>query len=162
MSAENQYADYYVSGGVLYSGSNYTVNSNGLALQLFPAVGVNVYRNLALNFSIGGLQYTSLNTDGVLGSASHNSNTFSVTFGQQVNIGISKNFTCHSDHHRRHKMHHGAGEPGMELRKMDMPTEDDEDAPKVKKHRKHHKDDDGDDDDDAPKRKKHHNDDDDK
>ncbi|GAB2817007.1 outer membrane beta-barrel protein [Ferruginibacter profundus] len=70
-----------------FTGTNTTVN--GFGINIFPAVGVNVKNGFALNFGFGGIDYGTSKAD-VSGAKSANS--FSLTFGQQVNVGISKNF----------------------------------------------------------------------
>lgn len=67
---------------------NVEVKSNGFNVGLFPAVFVNVNKNFGLNLSFGGLDFTSSK----IKDASNSSNSFNFTFGQSVNIGISKNF----------------------------------------------------------------------
>jgi len=70
-----------------YVGTNSTVN--GFNLNITPAIGVNVINGFALNFGFGGIDYTTSKLDA---SGAKSSNSFSLTFGQQVNVGISKNF----------------------------------------------------------------------
>ena len=67
-----------------------SVNWNGFGASIVPAIAVNVHNGLAINFNIGGLQYTSV---GPKGGSSQN-NGFELTFGQSVGIGIQKNFSC--------------------------------------------------------------------
>jgi hypothetical protein len=115
----------------LYQGGYHTNEGNpatdkhtGIYVGLYPALGINVHHGLALNFSIGGLNYaTDKQQDRV-----YSTNTFNFTFGNQVNVGISKNFNC------GHKMH-SHHEPGDEVhhRKMDKSDDDDDAAPKPKK-----------------------------
>ena len=62
--------------------------STGFQLGLTPAIGINVYKGLALNFSFGSLNYA---TEKVKGTSIKNSG-FGLNFGSQANIGISKNF----------------------------------------------------------------------
>lgn len=62
--------------------------ATGCNIGLTPAVGVNVKNRFALNFSFGGLGFSTLKVDGAINSSS----AFGLTFGQIVNIGISKNF----------------------------------------------------------------------
>jgi hypothetical protein len=92
---------------------------NGFRLDFAPAVAINVTNGFALNFGFGGLGFASMKADG----ADNSSSDFHLTFGQQFNIGISKNFGCH-------KMH-GNHEPGDEMRHMD--TSDDDDSSSKKK-----------------------------
>lgn len=67
---------------------NVEVKSNGFNVGLFPAVFVNVNKGFGLNVSFGGIDFTSSKFK----DASNSSNAFNFTFGQSVNIGISKNF----------------------------------------------------------------------
>jgi hypothetical protein len=108
--------------------------STGIYAGIYPAIGINVHHGLALNFSVGGINYSSLkytNIDGAGTSPTYATNSFNVTFGHQVNFGISKNFACH---HMGMKHHHMAGEPGDEMHSRKAgKTDDDDDAPKSKK-----------------------------
>lgn len=143
----NQYDLYYNLPAGVYP-QNIVTSGNGFQAQLFPAVGVNIYKGFALNFSFGGINYTSLSPESSFGGG--NSDHFNITLGQQINVGVSKNFTCH--HHYRH-MHHT---PGMELRRLDISDDDDDSLPPPssmhheKKHKENHKSkkEDSDDDDD--------------
>lgn len=62
---------------------------DGFGINLFPAIGVNLKNNFALNFNFGGLGYTTTKNKA---AGSNSSNSFGLTFGQFMNIGISKNF----------------------------------------------------------------------
>jgi hypothetical protein len=127
------------AGGYTTSGGAETINKhNGVALEVYPALGINVGRGVCLNFSVGGVGYStdkysnnsnpSLNTNA--------SNTFDLSFGHQTNIGISKNFNC------GHKMH-SHHEPGDEVhrRKADKMEDEDDAAPKPKKKERNRDDD---------------------
>jgi len=105
---------------------------NGVYVGLYPALGINVGRGLALNFAMGGINYTTDKEDGVV----YATNTFNFTFGHQVNVGISKNFNC------GHKMH-SHHEPGDEVhrRKADKMEDEDDAAPKPKKKERNRDDD---------------------
>lgn len=97
---------------------------NGFYASLFPAVGVNVHNGFALNFGFGGLGFTSMKADVPNAKAA---TSFDLSFGQQFNIGISKNFGGH-------KMH-GHHEPMDDTRHMDT-SDDDDTSSKKKKARK--------------------------
>jgi hypothetical protein len=123
----------------LYQGGYHTNEGNpatdkhtGIYVGLYPALGINVGRAVCLNFSVGGLNYS---TDKQT-NATYSDNTFNLTFGHQMNIGISKNFNC------GHKMH-SHHEPGDEVhhRKMDKSDDDDDSAPKPKKKERNRDDD---------------------
>ena len=72
-----------------YQGSKSgSAKSNGFAVEVFPAVALNVHNGFALNFSFGGISYGTSKVKGASGST----NTFNLNFGQQANFGISKTF----------------------------------------------------------------------
>ncbi|MBA3829638.1 MAG: porin family protein [Taibaiella sp.] len=96
---------------------------NGLYAMVTPAVAIFIPKWFALNFSFGGLGYTSYKVD----QAPNSNGTFAFTFGKTMNIGISRNFGCGMGH----KMH-GHAQPGDDTRHMDT-SDDDDDAPKAKK-----------------------------
>lgn len=89
---------------------------NGFQAMITPAIGVNVHKGWALNFGIGGLGFRSVSFD----KAPTTMNNFMVTFGQQFNVGVSRNIGCHCGTKRGHK------EPGMEHRKMKKSSDDDD------------------------------------
>lgn len=62
---------------------------NGFNVGIIPAVQMNVKNGFALNFGFGGIEYGSSKVDA---PGANSSNSFNLTFGQQVNFGISKNF----------------------------------------------------------------------
>ncbi|MBS1689263.1 MAG: porin family protein [Bacteroidetes bacterium] len=99
------------------------VKYSGFGANLFPAVQVAVGNWFNMDFSFGGLGYSTMkaNTSGANASSS-----FAFTFGQTANIGISKYFGC--GHHM-----HGHHEPGEDTRHMDT-SDDDDDAPKAHNH----------------------------
>jgi hypothetical protein len=92
----------------------------GFAVSITPAVSINVHDGFALNFSVGGIGYSTRTWDikGVKQDIKESS--FAFTWGQQFNIGISKNMCM------KHK-HHGHMEPGMEHRKMKKHHADEDD-----------------------------------
>ena len=95
---------------------------HGFEVGFAPAVQVFVTKGFALNFAFGGVEFNSVG----LKDADYNTTSFDLTFGQQFNIGISKNFGCG---HKAKKGHH---EPMDETRHMDT-ADDEDDAPKKKK-----------------------------
>jgi len=120
---------YYSQLDVAYQGGYHTNEGNpatnkhnGVYVGVYPALGVNVGRSICLNFSIGGLSYT---TD-KYSSASYATNTFNLNFGKQMNFGISKNF---STGHKMHTHH----EPGDEVNHRGADKDDDDATPKSKK-----------------------------
>jgi hypothetical protein len=125
--------DFDYQGGYHTSGGNpATDKHSGVYVGMYPALGINVGRGLCLNFAIGGISYS---TDKVNG-ATYANNTFAFSFGQQANVGISKNFNC------GHKMHSNH-EPGDEVhrRKADKMEDEDDAAPKPKKKERNRDDD---------------------
>lgn len=100
-------------------------NYKGFAAMITPALAINVYKGLCLNFSIGGIGYRMENwtLNSTTPRSSMDNNAFMFTFGQQFNMGISMNFAdCM-------KKHHGGGhmEPGMDTRKMKKHSADEDD-----------------------------------
>jgi hypothetical protein len=119
--------DFQYQGGYTTSGGNEATNKhNGIYTSLIPAIGINVGRGLALNFSVGGLEYTTDKHQ----DATYSDNRFDFSFGRfnQLHFGLSKNFNC------GHKMH-AHHEPGDEIhrRKADKMEDEDDAAPKPKK-----------------------------
>lgn len=126
--------DFDYQGGYWTNAGNPAfLKHTGIYLGLYPALGINVGCGYSLNFSIGGINYTSTKYSGgqaltpTTGSV-YSDNAFNFTFGQQVNFGLSKNFNC------GHKMH-SHHEPGDEIhrRKMDKMEDEDDAAPKPKR-----------------------------
>ena len=101
------------------------IKYSGFGANLYPAVSIAVGNWFGMNFSFGGLGYSTMkaNTSGANASSS-----FAFTFGQTANIGISKYFGC--GHHM-----HGHHAPGAAPRHMDT-SDDDADAPKAHHHDK--------------------------
>ncbi len=118
-----QYEFAYVGGYTTMDGNPATSKYNGVSTRLFPAIGVNIGRGVALNFSVGGVGYMTTKEDG----ATYSKNSLDFSFGNQASFGISKNFNA------GHKMH-AHHEPGDELhrRKIDY-MEDEDDAPRPKR-----------------------------
>ncbi|GAA4466220.1 hypothetical protein GCM10023093_20010 [Nemorincola caseinilytica] len=119
-----QFEFAYTGGYTTNDGNPATDKYNGIRANLFPALGINVGRGLALNFAVGGLSYTTTKGD----NATYSRNSLDLTFGQQMNFGLSKNFNC------GHKMH-AHHEPGDEVhrRKIDKMEDEDDAAPKPKR-----------------------------
>jgi hypothetical protein len=114
----------YQGGYTTNEGNPANDKHSGIYVGLYPALGVNVGRGMALNFSIGGISY---GTDKYT-TANYSTNTFNFNFGQTANIGISKNFNCGQKMHSHH-------EPGDEVhrRKADNVEDEDDAAPKPKR-----------------------------
>lgn len=81
------------------TGGSASTSVNGFQGSFTPNIGINVHKGFALNFNFGGLDYTHLGGHGL------SSQTFNVTFGTQVNVGISKNIFCGNRHHGVKKNH---------------------------------------------------------
>jgi len=102
-------------GGASSSGTSL---ESSVGIMVWPAIGMNVGKGYALNFSLGGIGYSSMTPNG--GTAQ---TQFTLNFGQTMMIGLSKNFAC--------KMH-GNHKPGDDTH--DMNSGDDHDM-----HKKHKK-----------------------
>lgn len=83
--------------GVENAPSSSNITTNGFYGAFTPAVGVNVWKGFALNFGFGGIELQSMKVK----NATKASTNFDVTFGQQFNIGISKNFG--GKHYSKHR-----------------------------------------------------------
>ncbi len=91
---------------------------NGFQASLTPAVAIMVHDGFALNFGIGGIDFTTTKVSGASGS----NNSFNFTWGSQFHIGVSKNFSCGRKHRKGHmKMNHGS-----KVEKEDMEDEKEE------------------------------------
>ena len=66
------------------SGKDYS----GFQGTIFPAIGVNLKNNFALNFTFGSLGFTSIKADGAADATTN----FHFGFGSGAGFGISKNF----------------------------------------------------------------------
>lgn len=149
-----QYEFAYTGGYTTHEGDPAVNKYSGVSTRLFPAIGVNVGRGIALNFSVGGVNYETVKLGdfdvtnatayellksnkpaldpgaGATASSAtaYSANTLGFTFGRQMNFGISKNFNC------GHKMH-AHHEPGDEVhrRKIDHMEDEDDAAPKPKR-----------------------------
>lgn len=80
----------YGQADVLYRGRENSAGTkyNGFGVAITPAVQLNVSNGFALNFGFGGINF---NTEKMKG-ANDGSSSFGLNFGEQFNIGISKNF----------------------------------------------------------------------
>ena len=76
--------------GKVYDQGNLTSESkaNGFYTDLTPALFINMKKGFGLNFSIGGLGYTSYSYDNV----DIDEHSFYFNFGKTISVGISKNF----------------------------------------------------------------------
>lgn len=61
----------------------------GMYLGITPSVAIDLKKGFWLNFSFGGLNYESQKGDW---TNAENGSSFGLTLGQQMNIGVSKNF----------------------------------------------------------------------
>ncbi len=84
---------FYGQLGLGYQGEKQqtATNSNkysGFYARVTPNIAINVKNGFALNFGFGGLEYSSIKLSG----GSNTGSSLGFTFGQQVNVGVSKNF----------------------------------------------------------------------
>jgi hypothetical protein len=91
---------------------------NGFSAMFTPAIGIAVGHGIGLNFAAGGIGYRNLVWN-VAGPVDVMESSFMFTWGQQLNIGVSKNIGCRPKH--KHM------EPGSEHRKMKKEKADDDD-----------------------------------
>lgn len=70
------------------TGSVTTADYKGMYIGFTPALFINFKNSFGLNFSIGGLGYSTLKDS----DADVKQNSFDFSFGKTINIGISKNF----------------------------------------------------------------------
>jgi opacity protein-like surface antigen len=93
-------------------------STNGFRASLTPAIAIMVHQGFALNFGFGGVDFTTQKVSG----ANSSDNSFNLTWGTQVNIGVSKNIFCGHKHRKGHmKMNHGS-----KVDKEDMEDDKDE------------------------------------
>lgn len=92
---------------------------SGFRAYIMPSFAINVHNGWALNFGFGGIEYRNTSFDEVAGFEQSGS-SLNFTFGQQLNVGISKNIGCFTKKK-------APKEPGMDTRAMKPETEDDED-----------------------------------
>ena len=83
----------YTQLGVGYQGASVTQvgivsKASGFYATVTPVISADIKNSFALNFAIGGLNYRSLKWK----NTSTTQSTFGLTFGQEVSVGISKNF----------------------------------------------------------------------
>ncbi|HKC37819.1 MAG TPA: outer membrane beta-barrel protein [Chitinophagaceae bacterium] len=79
----------YGQGDIYYHGKKaQDVTSDGVGIALTPAIGINISNNFALNVSFGNISYESIKVKG----ADKGIRTFDADFGNEIRIGVSKNF----------------------------------------------------------------------
>lgn len=118
---------FYGQGEALYQGQSNgntasgskSLNANGFKATLVPAIAIMIHKGFALNFAFGGAQFETMKVSGVKGTSTN----FGLTFGNQMNIGVSKNFSCG----RRHKGHHMKMNHGSRMEKEEMEQDSKED-----------------------------------
>jgi hypothetical protein len=69
--------------------SNIETVQKPFRLEFIPKIGINIYKNFALNLDFGGFLYTTKNV-GTYGNLEFSG--FELNFGRILNIGVSKNF----------------------------------------------------------------------
>ena len=96
----------------------------GFDISAAPAFGMHISKCWGINFSIGGIEYQ---TDKYDGQANAN-NTFSFTYGRQVNIGAQWNLGGGhgGGHHMHHGKHHKGGDEDTAPKKSKKASDDDE------------------------------------
>jgi hypothetical protein len=87
-------------------------------IMMTPAVSINIHDGFAMNFSVGGIGFATTTWDIAGSKQDVKESGFALTFGQQFNIGVSKNMWCKKKHHHM--------EPGMESRKHKKHADDDD------------------------------------
>jgi len=100
------------------------VSTNGFMANIMPGVGVNINETVALNFSIGGIEYGFERESNNVNAQITKHSGFDLTFGRQFSLGVSANFGG--------KRAKGCCEPGSDLRRHHGMEDDDADI-KVKK-----------------------------
>jgi len=113
----------YMGGYTTYGDQPSTAKHTGFGINAFPAIGMHVSKCFGINFSIGGLEYTTDKYDG----AANANNNFGFTFGQQMNIGAQWNFGCHGGHHHMHGKHHKKDSDEDDAPKKSKKSSDDDD-----------------------------------
>jgi hypothetical protein len=80
----------YGQADILYTGreNSSSTKFNGFSVNVTPAIQINVRNGFALNLGFGGISFESEKEE----NASEGGNRFGFSFGDQFNIGISKNF----------------------------------------------------------------------
>jgi len=85
----NPIFSFYGQGDVYYHGKKtQDVKSDGVGIALTPAIGINISNNFALNVSFGNISYESIKVT----DADKGTRTFDADFGNEIRIGVSKNF----------------------------------------------------------------------
>jgi len=85
----NSIFSLFAQGDVYYHGKKVQdVTSDGVGFALTPAIGINISNNFALNVSFGNISYESIKVK----DAEKGTRTFDADFGNEIRIGVSKNF----------------------------------------------------------------------
>jgi hypothetical protein len=132
--AFGQFSAHYIKGRETFrtvtaqiGGNSYVKDDNykGFDVSFVPAVGAMLTKTWGLTFSVGGVGYQYMkwdySTQGLPAGSSKEmkDNNFTITFGQQFNLGIQKYINCGG---RRH--HHM--EPMDDTRRMDVSDDEDD------------------------------------
>jgi hypothetical protein len=113
-------------------GSLQVVNGYGVMANLYPALNINVAHGFSLDLNLGGIGYSMLtqNHEGL------RNNQLNVSFGQQIQIGLSKEFNCMMGMHRHGRKHMSEAGDDIHSRNFEkMSDEDEEEAPRRSKAR---------------------------
>ena len=111
--------------------SDQITNAYGIQANWTPYLGVRLPHNCALELNLGGIGYSYVTQDHAGGTASN----LNVTFGQQIRIGVSKQFNF-----RRSSEARAFREPDVEMhnRSFETMSGDDEDGGGRKESRRNH------------------------
>jgi len=121
----------YITGNVKFDGNEITGSRyNGFEINYMPSIRVDVHSGFALNFGFGGLGFSTKSYQDQPSNTDNSIQDFHFTFGQQLNIGVSKNFGGHhAMGHGHHKGHHQMMD---DTRRMDTSDDEGDDTPKKK------------------------------
>lgn len=95
------------------------LTGSGFGADITPALAIYVHNGLALNFAVGGINFSTMDYSGL------KQTNFGITFGQQISFGISKNFgggCCKKGGH--HTM--GDSMRNDDMKKMSDDSDDDD------------------------------------
>lgn len=95
-----------------------TGKSNGVNLDVMPAVGINITRHIAITGSFGRVGFNTLKNESPTNSSVYTrTNSFEATFGHEIMFGVQWNFSGG-------RMHRTRREPMGETRNMDRYRDD--------------------------------------
>ncbi|MGN6567611.1 MAG: porin family protein [Flavipsychrobacter sp.] len=112
----------YMGGYTTYGSDPSYAKHTGFDIMAYPAIGMHVGKCWGINFSIGGIDYSTDKYDG----AANANNSFQFTFGQQMNIGAQWTFGGHGGH-KMHGKHHKSDNDEDAAPKKSKKSSDDDD-----------------------------------